>query len=256
MLKPPQDYPTQASTVEKARFILEYRQVDHTEHVKMCRYFVHEIASGRSPITGRSRNKTEQDVGTPPEFLRVTQEVFGRIALDLAASTKNHVCPKYYTKEDDGLNYKTSWPKYKIGIEDGILKTQAPWLWLNPPYRDIGPWLERCQAEKENGRNILVLIPASIGTKWWSKWVDLEDGPAWTSIGRMKFVGHTAPYPRDLALLIYSEAWQQGWRYECGLGADDLTQLGFSTPEKWLSNSNHLGRWDWWGFYKLLLDNA
>lgn len=253
MLKMPVNYPEVGSAIEKAKYISEYRNVDYNLYSSMCRYYVEDVAIRRTPITGRSRNKTEQDVGTPPEFLRCCQELFGRIAFDLAASSTNHTAPKYYTKDDDALHHATPWPKYRLRREEGICETIAPWLWLNPPFKNIGPWLERCQAEKEAGRNIMVLIPASVGTRWWSKWVDIDDGPAWAPAGRMKFVGHTAPFPRDLALLIYSTAWEEEMRKS--LSVKELRQVGSLSPNMWRSDNRYLGQWHWQLFDRLLLDN-
>lgn len=45
--------------------------------------------------------------------------------LDAAADAQNHKCPRYYTREQDGL--KQPWPGA---------------VWCNPPYgRQIGKWL-------------------------------------------------------------------------------------------------------------------
>lgn len=254
MLKMPLNYPEVGSAVEKAKFISEYREVDYNLYSSMCRYFVEDVALRRTPITGKGRNKTEQDVGTPVAFLRCVQELFGRIAFDLAASKRNHVTPRYYTKEDNALHHATQWPKYRLRREEGVCDTIAPWLWLNPPFSDIGPWLERCQAEKESGRNILVLIPASVGTRWWSKWVDIKDGPAWTPVGRMKFVGHTAPFPRDLALLVYSTTWEEEMRMS--LSSKELTTVGSLSPRYWRSKERYMGQWNWQVLDRLLLDNV
>ena len=72
-------------------------------------------------------------------------------------------------------------------------------IWCNPPYGKIGPWVAmaaKCPTP------VAVLIPAAVGTNWWA---DHVHGKAAIYLfrPRLTFQGHTAPYPKDLALLIY-----------------------------------------------------
>jgi hypothetical protein len=69
-------------------------------------------------------------------------------------------------------------------------------LWLNPEYSEIAPWAERCAREGRKGANIIMLVPASVGANWFR---DHVAGTADVSLllGRLTFVGSTAPYPKD-----------------------------------------------------------
>ena len=95
------------------------------------------------------------------------------------------------------------------------------WLFLNPPYADIAPWVRKCAEEKlrlGNYSGIAVLVPASTNSNWWADYVDgIAD--VRFSTGRLTFEGHTASYPKDLALLLYSTHREAGyhiwnWRNE------------------------------------------
>jgi phage N-6-adenine-methyltransferase len=130
--------------------------------------------------------RSEQSVATPKDFLAAVEKRFGKIELDVAASHENTVGPRYYTKVEDGLRHP--W--------DGRLN------WCNPPFSKIAPWVEKARAEAEKVRTTLVLVPASVGSNWWRDHVHQKCDVALLN-GRLTFVGHTTPYPKDLALLVY-----------------------------------------------------
>lgn len=111
------------------------------------------------------------DPQRPPESdidsrytLRETLDWCKRVAkvdafdLDAAACAEAHVAERYFTAEDDGL--------------------KQPWtgrVWCNPPYSDIGPWVEKAWTEIESGRCLLVamLLPATRTEQaWWQQLVE------------------------------------------------------------------------------------
>lgn len=153
--------------------------------------------------------RSVQDVQTPPEFIEAVSERFGYIDLDLAATAANAVVPHFFGPDsplhEDALAPHCKW----LPPSDGL-------LWLNPPFANITPWATKCVTESEAGASIALLVPASVGSNWFNNYVRpyayvLELAP------RIKFVGHTASYPKDLILAIYTperfvgrEAWH--WR--------------------------------------------
>lgn len=68
---------------------------------------------------------------------------------DIAASHTNHLCPEYFTKEDDAL--KQEWGKCNF---------------LNPPYSDITPWVTKAIQEQHKGNTTVMLIPADTSVAW------------------------------------------------------------------------------------------
>lgn len=134
---------------------------------------------------GRSR----QDYATPLEFLWAVKHRLGiqHFSIDLAATPSNAVAKRFYTVEDDALVQSWVYPG---------------WAWLNPPFANIKPWAQRAYLQSRYGAHIAMLVPAAVGANWWKAWVHHK--AFWLALnGRITFVGETAPYPKDCALLLY-----------------------------------------------------
>lgn len=70
----------------------------------------------------------KMDWRTPKDFFRALNEEFN-FGLDVAASSENAKCSRYFTPEDDGLSQ--SWEGYGA-------------VFCNPPYgREIGKWVKK-----------------------------------------------------------------------------------------------------------------
>ncbi|MCA1841478.1 MAG: phage N-6-adenine-methyltransferase [Actinobacteria bacterium] len=147
--------------------------------------------------------RSVQSVQTPPDFMDAMKRHLGirQFAIDLAASHDNSQAGLCFTEEDNSLIQE--WPK--VG-----------WCWLNPPYADIRPWVEKASYAAMEGTKIAMLVPASVGSNWWDTFVhDI----AYVSClsPRLTFVGHKNPYPKDLALLLYAPFLRGGyttWRWK------------------------------------------
>ena len=73
--------------------------------------------------------------------------------LDAAASDINHLTPDYYTEENSGL--ENEW------FDAGHKR-----VWINPPYSNILPWIEKSIKEREKGCITLACLPADFTTEW------------------------------------------------------------------------------------------
>ena len=166
--------------------------------------------------------KSEQSVGTPPEFLRSVLSFLDieDFTIDLAAEKHNAVTSFYIGKKRD--TFMVDWHKYR------------GWCWLNPEYSRIAPYARKCAEEMELGAQIAVLIPASPGSNWWRDYVhgvaDVrflngrvtfldKDGQPIKTRNKKTGVWSVTPYPKDLALLLYSTQRKPGyhiwnWRNE------------------------------------------
>jgi len=134
-----------------------------------------------------NKNTSKQDYGTPPEFLRAVEARFGRITFDLAALPENAVAPYFYSPEVDSLK------------QDWRLEGMPGVAFLNPPFADIYPWAEKLATCRDLPRWTLMLVPASIDTKWYREHV-LGKLMVW-GITRMKFVGAAGGFPKALMLV-------------------------------------------------------
>lgn len=151
-------------------------------------------------------HRSEQSVATPPGLIQAACRYIGikEFSIDLAANGSNTKAPVYIDEKRDSLT--VDWAK-EIGIVGG-------WAWLNPPYADIGRWAEKASTTRKylpNYTGIAVLLPASVGANWWKQHVD---GKAQILLmnGRVTFLGHDKPYPKDTALLLYSLGYEPGYR--------------------------------------------
>jgi len=52
-------------------------------------------------------------------------------------------------------------------VDDGLIQDWWGFVWMNPPYSDLEPWVKKC-AKHGNG---LALLFARTDTAWWQKWV-------------------------------------------------------------------------------------
>ena len=94
---------------------------------------------------------------TPEHVIEAAAVVLGDIDLDPAScESANRIVDalKFYTVDDNGL--------------------EQPWkgrVWLNPPYDDVGPWVEKLIAEYEAGNvtEAILLVNANTETRWFEK---------------------------------------------------------------------------------------
>jgi hypothetical protein len=69
------------------------------------------------------------------------------------------------------------------------------------------------------GAKTTMLVPAAVGANWWRDHVHEEASVLFLN-GRLTFVGHTSPYPKDLALLLFAThtdhvapKWYEVWNW-------------------------------------------
>lgn len=107
--------------------------------------------------------------------------------LDAAASDENHLCDRYYTKEDSGLDH--SWEGMRV--------------FCNCPYSQIKAWAAKFVEESKRADCIVALIPARTDTSWWHDYIMTADKIVYIR-GRLKFGPGTgsAPFPSALAIWL------------------------------------------------------
>jgi phage N-6-adenine-methyltransferase len=155
----------------------------------------------RQQVLVRGPSAAVDDRATTQETFAPLHERFG-FTIDAAASAHNAKLPRYFTVEDDGL--------------------AQPWagerVWCNPPYSDIGPWIEKAWEEHERAELIVLLLPANRTEQtWWQEGVepyrDRTGSPLRVEFlrGRLRFIAsgrsHVGPNERPpfgCCLLIWS----------------------------------------------------
>lgn len=106
--------------------------------------------------------------------------------LDPCATSDNHKCPRYYTAADDGL--KKNWGGCRV--------------FCNPPYSQIGAWVEKAYRETRTDDTIVVLlIPARTDTRYFHDFIYNRAEVRFIK-GRLKFNDskNCAPFPSMLVI--------------------------------------------------------
>jgi phage N-6-adenine-methyltransferase len=136
---------------------------------------------------------------TPIEFVQVVAFRFSaNFLLDAAATDENRRCEKWFTPEMDGL--KQDWKAAVAGPEE--FSDNARCVWLNPPFRGVAPWMQKCGEESAKGCKIISLTLASLGTGWYR---DHVEGKALSLVlrDRITFDGEKDPFPKELMISLW-----------------------------------------------------
>jgi len=151
-----------------------------------------------------------QSVRTPDNFLTAAQRRLGPFWIDLAATKANRVVERYYSRRDNAL--KQRWTPDTVAEPHLI----GRFAWCNPPFDNLGYWVRKGLTEAQGGAHVAMLVPASVGSNWWAWWIHAQSRVLLLN-GRLTFKGHASPYPKDLALILFSpdvtfeyEVWN--WR--------------------------------------------
>lgn len=106
--------------------------------------------------------------------------------LDPCSTEENHKCSFYFTKETDGLSQ--NWGGWRV--------------FCNPPYSQIGKWVEKAFHEgHKDGTIVVLLIPARTDTKYFHDFI-LHRSEIRFIKGRLKFGNHksSAPFPSMIVI--------------------------------------------------------
>lgn len=150
------------------------------------------------------------DWRTPPALFQAIEALAPQsFALDAAAQTGHALCPLFVGpggKQPDALA-PVIWPYGGSGR-----------VFLNPPYgRQLGSFTRAAiwQAQQWPGRDVWLLVPARVDTRWWNELIAHAFG-IWFLKGRVKFVladgaeGDAAPFPSALVAIDGLRERRQG----------------------------------------------
>lgn len=148
-------------------------------------------------------HRSKQNYATPEAFMVAAKRRLGidRFLHDFAADEFNAKALTHFDEARDALSVP-DWHTYAVG----------GWGWLNPPYKQIGPWAYACSQMKLNGGSIAFLVPAAVGSNWFRDYVD---GHALVLLlnGRIPFMPNKAKwlYPKDCILCLFSPSVAPGY---------------------------------------------
>ena len=98
-----------------------------------------------------------RDLWRTPRFVFDYYDRRFHFRCDLAASYENKLCESHYTENRSAFTARPN---------DFAMGGNA---WCNPPYSDIGPWVDLCvRLSHETGRVFVMLLPADTSVKWFA----------------------------------------------------------------------------------------
>jgi phage N-6-adenine-methyltransferase len=106
---------------------------------------------------------------TPQDLFDDLSFSYGGFTLDPCATPQNAKCPRFFTKEEDGLR--------------------------QPYGREIAKWVKKAWEESLKGTLVVCLLPARVDTRWWHDYA--KRGHVYFLRGRLKFgtARNSAPFP-------------------------------------------------------------
>src|SRR5690606_35705909 len=107
-------------------------------------------------------------------------------------------CSKFYTLADDGL--AQSWAGERV--------------FMNPPYSQVGKWMEKAYRESQEGATVVCLTAARTDTRWFQDWVLGKANEIQFLPGRITFLRpekepNTAPFPS--CIIVYRPPVQRSF---------------------------------------------
>lgn len=151
---------------------------------------------------------------TPPAlFASLDAEFF--FQLDAAAAPHNALCRKFITAEQNTL--ETPWADY-LNVPG--------YVWLNPPYSDITPFVKKAAAESANHIGTVMLIPADTSVGWFKEAIQTASEVRFITAGRLAFINPVTGKPvsgnnKGSMLII----WRPYPRTHCHLATVDRDEL-------------------------------
>lgn len=167
-----------------------YRAIGNSMAVPVMRWIGERIAAAL-PVKksagdyGGSKTPADQrDLWrTPPALFACLNAEFC-FQLDAAAAAHNALCRKFITAEQNTL--ETPWDDY-LSIPG--------YVWLNPPYSDIMPFVKKAAAESANQIGTVMLVPADTSVGWFKEAIQTASEVRFITAGRLAFINPVTGKP-------------------------------------------------------------
>ncbi|ASK00185.1 phage N-6-adenine-methyltransferase [Citrobacter freundii] len=198
-----------------------YRAIGNSMAVPVMRWIGERIAAAlpvKKSAGGYGGSKTPADQRdlwrTPPALFACLNAEFC-FQLDAAAAAHNALCRKFITAEQNTL--ETPWDDY-LSIPG--------YVWLNPPYSDITPFVKKAAAESNNQIGTVMLVPADTSVGWFKEAIQTASEVRFITAGRLAFINPITGKPvsgnnKGSMLII----WRPYPRTHCHFATVDRDEL-------------------------------
>lgn len=151
---------------------------------------------------------------TPPALFSSLNAEFC-FQLDAAAAPHNALCRKFITAEQNTL--ETPWADY-LNVPG--------YVWLNPPYSDITPFVKKAASESANQIGTVMLVPADTSVGWFKEAIQTASEVRFITAGRLAFINPVTGKPvsgnnKGSMLII----WRPYPRTHCHFATVDRDEL-------------------------------
>lgn len=167
-----------------------YRAIGNSMAVPVMRWIGERIAAtlpakkSASDYGGSKTPADQRDLWrTPPALFACLNAEFC-FQLDAAAAQHNALCKKFITAEQNTL--ETSWADY-LSIPG--------YVWLNPPYSDITPFVKKAATESANQIGTVMLVPADTSVGWFKEAIQTASEVRFITAGRLAFINPVTGKP-------------------------------------------------------------
>lgn len=100
---------------------------------------------------------------TPPEVFKALDKEF-QFAADMACTDKNKLCAIGYTEQDDSLSF--NWMSKISYLYFDTNQHENRYVWCNPPYSEIKPWVDKAIEAQLNGLGTVMLLNQDTSVGW------------------------------------------------------------------------------------------
>ncbi|WGL85436.1 phage N-6-adenine-methyltransferase [Enterobacter hormaechei] len=167
-----------------------YKAIGNSMAVPVMRWIGERIAAALpaeklSGDYGGSKTPLDQrDLWRTPPALFASLNAEFCFQLDAAAAPHNALCRKFITAEQNTL--ETLWVDY-LNVPG--------YVWLNPPYSDITPFVKKAAAESANQIGTVMLVPADTSVGWFKEAIQTASEVRFITAGRLAFINPVTGKP-------------------------------------------------------------
>lgn len=167
-----------------------YKAIGNSMAVPVMRWIGERIAAAlpaeklNGDYGGSKTPLDQRDLWRTPPALFASLDAEFCFQLDAAAAPHNALCRKFITAEQNTL--ETSWADY-LNVPG--------YVWLNPPYSDITPFVKKAAAESANQIGTVMLVPADTSVGWFKEAIQTASEVRFITAGRLAFINPVTGKP-------------------------------------------------------------
>lgn len=198
-----------------------YKAIGNSMAVPVMRWIGERIAAAlpaekmNGDYGGSKTPLDQRDLWRTPPALFAALDAEFCFQLDAAAAPHNALRRKFITAEQNTL--ETPWADYM---------SIPGYVWLNPPYSDITPFVKKAAAESNNQIGTVMLVPADTSVGWFKEAIQTASEVRFITAGRLAFINPVTGKPvsgnnKGSMLII----WRPYPRTHCHFATVDRDEL-------------------------------